>query len=62
MRKIVLCLFLLILFFGVIDNVWASVDSAYSYVLMDLDSGRVYGAKNKDKPMLIASITNIMTT
>lgn len=61
MRKIVLCLFLLILFFGFIDNVWASVDSAYSYVLMDLDSGRVYDAKNKDKPMLIASITKIMT-
>jgi len=28
---------------------------------MDMDTGRVIESKNKDKPMLIASITKIMT-
>ena len=32
-----------------------------SYVLMDMDTGRVIESKNKDTPMLIASITKIMT-
>ena len=28
---------------------------------MDMDTGRIIESKNKDKPMLIASITKIMT-
>lgn len=53
-------LFSLLFFIGmnVID---ASVSSASSYILMDMDSGNVIQSKNKDTPMLIASITKIMT-
>ena len=39
----------------------ASTESATSYVLLDQDTNRVLLSKNKDKPMLIASITKIMT-
>lgn len=55
---------LLVLFFSLISFIpktKASTDTAYSYVLMDLDSGRVLKSKNKDTPLLIASITKIMT-
>ena len=58
MKKILLfflCIFL------IIPKVQASTSSAYEYVLMDMDSGRVLASKNKDSPRLIASITNIMT-
>lgn len=58
MKKVLL---IFIFFFMFISNVNASTDSAYSYVLMDMDSGRVLESKNKDSPMLIASITKIMT-
>ena len=44
-----------------IPYVHASTSSAYEYVLMDMDSGRVLASKNKDSPRLIASITKIMT-
>lgn len=58
MKKVVL--FSLLFFLG-INITYASTNTAYSYVLMDGDSGRVIESKNKDKPMLIASITKIMT-
>lgn len=61
MKKIILYLLFGILLFSFIDRVKASTDTAYSYVLMDMDNGRVYESKNKDKPMLIASISKIMT-
>ena len=59
MKKILLFLLCLYLF---IPNVGASTSSAYEYVLMDMDSGRILASKNKDNPRLIASITMIMTT
>lgn len=49
------------LFFTSINLAYASTDTAKSYVLMDMDSGRVISSKDKDNPMLIASITKIMT-
>ena len=58
MKKILL--FLLCLYL-IISRVQASTSSAYEYVLMDMDSGRVLASKNKDSPRLIASITKIMT-
>ncbi|MBR7041892.1 MAG: D-alanyl-D-alanine carboxypeptidase [Bacilli bacterium] len=58
MKKILLFLLCLFLF---IANIYASTSSAYEYVLMDMDSGRVLSSKNKDNPRLIASITKIMT-
>ena len=51
-----------LLFFIVTNITFASTSTAHSYVLMDQDTGRVIESKNKDTPMLIASITNIMTT
>ena len=51
----------LILFFSTSIKVNASIDTAKAYVLMDMDSNRVLLSKNKDKRMLIASITKIMT-
>ena len=59
MKKLLLFLLCLSLF---IPSVHASTSSAYEYVLMDMDSGRVLASKNKDSPRLIASITKIMTT
>ena len=58
MKKILL--FLLCLFIS-FSNIKASTTSAYEYVLMDMDTGRVLQSKNKDSPKLIASITKIMT-
>ena len=58
MKKIILFLMLIFLF---IPKVNASTASANSYVLMDEATGRVLMSKNKDEPMLIASITKIMT-
>jgi len=58
MKKILLFLLCLFIF---IPNIYASTTSAYEYVLMDMDTGRVLASKNKDSPRLIASITNIMT-
>ena len=59
MKKVLL--FSLLFFLGT-NITYALTSTAYSYVLMDGDSGRVIESKNKDTPMLIASITNIMTT
>jgi len=58
MKKI---LIIIILFSLGINSVKASTSTAHSYVLMDMDTGRVIESKNKDTPMLIASITKIMT-
>lgn len=58
MKKI---LIVIISFFIFIPNVFASTNTASSYVLMDEITGRVLLSKNKDEPMLIASITKIMT-
>ena len=52
---------ILIFIFSTSIKVNASVNTASSYVLMDMDSSRVLLSKNKDKKMLIASITKIMT-
>ena len=58
MKKVLL--FSLLFFIG-INATYASTSTAYSYILMDMDTGRVLESKNKDTPMLIASITKIMT-
>ena len=58
MKKVLL--FSLFFFLG-INITYASTSTAYSYTLMDMDTGRVIESKNKDTPMLIASITKIMT-
>ena len=55
-----LLLFLLCLYL-IIPKVQASTSTAYEYILMDMDSGRIIESKNKDTPRLIASITKIMT-
>ena len=61
MKKNILLLVLFLSLISFIPKTKASTDTAYSYVLMDLDSGRVLESKNKDTPLLIASITKIMT-
>ena len=58
MKKLLLFLLCINIF---IPYVSASVDTAYEYVLMDMDSGRVLASKNINSPKLIASITKIMT-
>lgn len=58
MKKLLL---LCVLFLFYISSVDASVNSARSYTLMDMNTGRVLESKDKDNPMLIASITKIMT-
>ena len=58
MKKVLL--FNLLFFIG-INITYASTNTAHSYILMDMDTGRVIESKNKDNPMLIASITKIMT-
>ena len=60
-KKLSILLILFISLFLFPTNIKASTETAYSYVLMDLDSGRVLESKNKDTPLLIASITKIMT-
>ena len=55
-----LLLFLLCIFI-IIPKINASTETAYEYVLMDMDSGRVLASKNMNSPKLIASITKIMT-
>lgn len=50
-----------LLFLCSFSTVHASVDTAYEYVLMDQTTGRVLAGKNYNTPMLIASITKIMT-
>jgi D-alanyl-D-alanine carboxypeptidase (penicillin-binding protein 5/6) len=54
MKKLLLLLFLLFPF-----NIYAI--SASSYIVMDMDSGRVLEGKNTQKVSLIASTTKILT-
>ena len=58
MKKVLLFLLCINIF---IPSIHASTSSAYEYVLMDMDSGRVLASKNMNNPKLIASITKIMT-
>ena len=58
MKRLLLFLLCINIF---IPYVRASTSSAYEYVLMDMDSGRVLASKNMNSPRLIASITKIMT-
>ena len=58
MKKALLCS---LLFFIGMNIVSASIDTAHEYVLMDETTGRVLAGKNYNTPMLIASITKIMT-
>lgn len=58
MKKVLLFCFL---FFSFSSNCFASVETAHEYVLMDQATGRVIKGKNYNTPMLIASITKIMT-
>lgn len=55
-----LLIFSLFLFIG-INNCYASTSTANQYILMDQTTGRVLLGKNYNTPMLIASITKIMT-
>ena len=48
-------------FFIGINNCNASITTANQYILMDEATGRVLLGKNYNTPMLIASITKIMT-
>ena len=60
MKKVLL--FSLLFFWGIsVEVVEASVDTAQEYILMDEMTGRVLAGKNYHTPMLIASITKIMT-
>lgn len=59
MKKILTFIILLFLF---IPKTYASTNTAESYILMDMNTNRVLLSKNKDNPMLIASITKIMTS
>ena len=58
MKKILLFSLLFFLFSA---SVSASTGTANSYILMDMTTGRVLSGKNYNTPMLIASITKIMT-
>ena len=58
MKKILLILIISLCF---IPKVEASTSSAYEYILMDQNTGRVLQSKNANSPRLIASITKIMT-
>lgn len=50
-----------LLFFISMNNCYASIDTAHEYILMEQTTGRVIKGKNYHTPMLIASITKIMT-
>lgn len=58
MKKVLLFSFLFLIFSS---NCFASVETAHEYVLMEQATGRVIKGKNYNTPMLIASITKIMT-
>ena len=59
MKKILFFLLLINIF---IPKVYASTQTAHEYILMDMNTGRILDGKNYNDKMLIASITNIMTT
>jgi len=50
-----------LLFFLGINIVPVRANSAQSYIVMEQETGRVFDSRNHDTPMLIASITKIMT-
>jgi len=50
-----------LLFLVSINNCYATTNSASQYILMDQTTGRILKGKNYNTPMLIASITKIMT-
>lgn len=58
MKKILLFSLLLFIFS---NNCYASTETAHEYILMDQTTGRIISGKNYNTPMLIASITKIMT-
>ena len=58
MKKIIT---VLIIFLIYINPVNASTNTAYEYILMDADTGRIQKGKNYNTKALIASITKIMT-
>ena len=58
MKKIIV---VIIFFLLCSNNVYATTDSAYEYILMDANTGRVIAGKNYNTRALIASITKIMT-
>ena len=58
MKKILLVITILFLN---INTCNASTSTAYEYILMDSTTGRILAGKNYNTPMLIASITKIMT-
>ena len=58
MKKIIT---VLIIFLIYITPVNASTNTAYEYILMDADTGRILAGKNYNTKALIASITKIMT-
>jgi len=61
MKKIALFSLFLCFFLMFNINVTASTSTASQYILMDQSTGRVLVGKNYNNPMLIASITKIMT-
>lgn len=60
MKKILISILLLYIIFPI--RVSASVDTASSYILMDMSTNRVLLSKDKDSKRLIASITKIITS
>ncbi len=58
MRKVLLLIGISLLWMAKVN---ASTDTAQQYILMDQTTGRVLEGKNYNTPMLIASITKIMT-
>jgi len=58
MKKVLL---FLVLIFLCISKVEASTATAHSYILMDMETGRVIDSKNMNDKSLIASITKILT-
>ena len=59
MKKLLLVV--TILFLSCSNKVYASTDTAYEYILMDMNTKRVLAGKNYNNRALIASITKIMT-
>lgn len=62
MRKMLLFVFIPILFLVFVNTANASTGSASSYILMDETTGRVFASKDMNSRRFIASITKIMTS
>ena len=58
MKKVLLLLLCINIF---ISTAYASIDTAYEYILMDATTGRILAGKNYNTKALIASITKILT-